>query len=117
MARLDARRPFPKLYSYTMARKILHSVLPNILIPDAPLSHPDSALYEGLESLLQMGQGYRWTLRASQVIEAISAKIGGSSEHFPFAGLKQFLEWGCPKVWLGKIQRSVWPRCDNDPTP
>lgn len=40
-------------------------------------------------------------------MEVVAAKVGGSSEHFPFAGLKQFLEWACPGVWLDKIKRCV----------
>lgn len=40
-------------------------------------------------------------------MEAVAAKVGGSSDLFPFAGLGEFLEWACPGAWLGRIKRSV----------
>jgi hypothetical protein len=103
--RLDARQLFPKLYSYSMARKMLRSLLPHLLLPDTPLSSPESPLHPHLPALLSMAGRYRFTLRASHVMEVVAAKVGGSSEHFPFAGLTQFLEWACPGAWLGKIRR------------
>jgi len=107
MRRLDARRLWPKLYSYSMARKMLRSLLPHLLVPDTPLSSPDSPLHPHLPALLSMAGRYRWTLRASHVMEAVAAKVGGSGEHFPFAGMNEFLGWACPGAWLGRIKRCV----------
>jgi len=105
--RLDARRLWPKLYSYSMARKMLRSLLPHLLVPDTPLSSPESPLHPHLPALLSMAGRYRWTLRASHVMEAVAAKVGGSGEHFPFAGMNEFLSWACPGAWLGRIKRCV----------
>lgn len=103
-SRLDARRPFPKLYSFTMARKMLHSFSPH-LISTSPLSHPDSPLHPHLTTIMNMTARYKWTLRASHVTELIVAKVGASCPGFPFEGLEGFLEWACPGAWVERIRR------------
>ncbi|ORY20635.1 alpha/beta hydrolase protein [Naematelia encephala] len=103
-AKLDERHFFPKLYSFTMARKMLRSLSPHLL-PHSPLSSPASLLHPCLERVLDMTARYKWTLRASHVTELIVTKVGGSSDHFPFQGLQEFLEWACPSGWLGRIKR------------
>ena len=87
-----------------MARKMIRSLLPHLL-PNTPLSSPGSALHPHVPALLSMAGRYRWTLRASHVTALVAAKVGGSSDHFPFEGLPQFLEWACPGAWLGSIRR------------
>lgn len=88
-----------------MARKMLRSILPHLLLPSSPLSTPASPLHPHLPALMSMTTRYTWTLRASHVMEVVAANVGGSSDHFPFAGLQEFLVWGCPGAWLGKIRR------------
>jgi len=102
--RLDARRPFPKLYSFTMARKMLHSFSPHF-ISSSPLAHPDSPLHPHLTTIMDMTARYKWTLRASHVTELIVAKVGASCPGFPFEGLEGFLEWACPGAWVERIRR------------
>lgn len=87
-----------------MARKMLRSLTPHLTF-GTPLSSPGSPLHPHVPALLSMTGRYRWTLRASHVTELVVAKVGGSSDHFPFAGVQQFLEWACPSAWLGRIQR------------
>ncbi|WVQ81757.1 hypothetical protein IAT38_003882 [Cryptococcus sp. DSM 104549] len=105
-AKLDSAHIFPRLYSLTMARKILKSLSPHLL-SHSPLSSPSSALHVNIPEIISLSQSarYRWTLRASKVTELVVTKVGGSAPCFPFEGLEEFLEWACPSGWVGRIRR------------
>ncbi|WVQ99593.1 hypothetical protein IAU59_006729 [Kwoniella sp. CBS 9459] len=105
-SRLDSQHIFPRIYSLSMAHKILHSLTPHLL-PTSPLSSPTSHLHVHLPEILSLTASLwrKYTLRASRVLELVAAKVGGSGDGFPFVGLEEFLEWACPGRWLGKIKR------------
>lgn len=105
-AKLDSAHLFPRLYSLTMARKILKSISPHLL-PHSPLSSPSSPLHVNIPEILSLSSSvkYKWTLRASKVTELVVTKVGGSAPCFPFEGMDQFLEWACPSGWIGRIKR------------
>lgn len=89
-----------------MARKILKSISPHLL-PHSPLSSPSSPLHVNIPEILSLSSSvkYKWTLRASKVMELVVTKVGGSAPCFPFEGMDQFLEWACPSGWIGRIKR------------
>ncbi|WVR06945.1 hypothetical protein IAU60_003981 [Kwoniella sp. DSM 27419] len=103
---LDSQHIFPRIYSLSMAHKILRSLAPHLL-PSSPLSWPSSNLHVHLPEILSLSSSrrHKWTLRASRVLELVAAKVGGSTEGFPFGGLEDFLEWACPGRWIGRIRR------------
>ncbi|ODN94221.1 anon-23da protein [Cryptococcus wingfieldii CBS 7118] len=105
-AKLDSAHIFPRLYSLSMARKILSSIYPHLL-PHSALSGPSSELHSSIPEILSLTASfkYKWTLRASKVMELVVTKVGGSGPCFPFEGMDSFMEWACPSGWLGKIKR------------
>ncbi|WVF71276.1 hypothetical protein IAT40_006079 [Kwoniella sp. CBS 6097] len=105
-SRLDSQHIFPRLYSLSMAHKILHSLTPHLL-PASPLLSPTSHLHVHLPEILSLTASLRrkYTLRASRVLELVAAKVGGSGDGFPFVDLEEFLKWACPGRWLGRIKR------------
>ncbi|WWD17204.1 hypothetical protein CI109_101642 [Kwoniella shandongensis] len=105
-AKLDSGHLLPRLYSISLALKMVRSISPHLL-PHSPLSAESSPLYTNIPEILSLASSRRswFSIRASKVIDLITTKVGGSHELFPFDKLDEFLEWACPGGWIGKIKR------------
>ncbi|KAK8864489.1 hypothetical protein IAR55_001739 [Kwoniella newhampshirensis] len=105
-AKLDSAHLLPRLYSISMALKMIRSISPHLL-PSSPLSAETSPLHVNVPEILSLASSPKswFSIRASRVIELVITKVGGSHERFPFEGLNEFLEWACPGGWIGKIRR------------
>nr|XP_018262890.1 anon-23da protein [Kwoniella dejecticola CBS 10117]OBR85048.1 anon-23da protein [Kwoniella dejecticola CBS 10117] len=103
---LDSPHPLTRIYSLSMADKILRSISPH-LIPSSPLSHPTSHLHIHLPEIMSLTKSVwrRATLKASKMLELVACTVGGGSDLFPFDTLDGFLSWSCPGNWIGAIKR------------
>jgi hypothetical protein len=102
--RLDSKHILPRIYSLTMARKMLRSFAPH-LAANSSLSSSTSPLHHIVPDILGLADKYRWRLRASHVTDLVISRVGGSSPDFPFTNVELFLDWACPGNWIKRIKR------------